>query len=441
MERDPPTAPAAPPSARRPALTAAAIFAVCLAVYHLNGRPQPEVDCVVAPYTAWSLVRHGSLDLSAYSELESFRGTELRPAPGGGWFAYRPPGAALAAVPFVAPLALFREQPLPGSAMLHLGKLIAASYAAGTVVVFFFLCRRLAPPAAGPATLLLALGTSLWSVASQALWMHGPATFWVCCALFLLTAGPGGRRLAAGAGLALGLAVLTRPSTALFAAASGCCLLAQRRWRDAAGLVAGAAGPVALFCLFNAWFFGDPVAGGYAHDPWGRSTPLWIGLAGLLVAPSRGLLVYSPALLLAPAGLWALFRRGDGRPADGRWMVLAWAAAAGLTTAFYGRWWDWTGGWCYGPRFLCEALPIACLLFALAYAAIRPVWTRRAAAGLVALSILVHFVGVFGHGAHADWCERHPVIDGGRAFFALGDTEIEAHARCVFQTLGALPRR
>ncbi len=273
----------------RTALTAVGIFVVCLLIYHLNGRPQPEVDCVVAPYTAWSLVRHGSLDLSPYPDLITFRGGECRPTPGGGWVSARPPGIALAAVPFVAPFAIFSEQPPPGSFMLHLGKLAAASYAAGTVVVFFFLCRRLAPPAAWPAAVLLALGTSLWSVASQALWMHGPATFWVCCGLYLLAAWPNERPWLATvmAGLVLGLAVLTRPSAALFGAASGCCCLAERRWRDAAGLMLGAALPVGLFCLYNYWFFGAAVAGSYANDPWNRATPLWIGVSGLLFAVAR----------------------------------------------------------------------------------------------------------------------------------------------------------
>jgi hypothetical protein len=32
------------------------VFLAALALYHLNGSPQPEVDCIPAPYAAWSLV-------------------------------------------------------------------------------------------------------------------------------------------------------------------------------------------------------------------------------------------------------------------------------------------------------------------------------------------------------------------------------------------------
>jgi hypothetical protein len=422
---------------------AVGIFLACWTVYHVNGRPQPEVDCVAATYSAWSLVRGHGLDISLYPALDNYRGGEIRPAANGTWVSYRPPGSALAAIPFVAPLALFCERPPSATVMLHLGKLTAASFAAATVVVFFFLCCRLAPLAAWPATVLLALGTSLWSVASQALWMHAPATFWICFAMYLLTTDSEERgwRGALGAGVALGLAVLTRPSTAIFAAATGGCCLWQRRWRDSAGLILGGAVPLALLCLHGIWYFGDAVAGGYAHDPWDRATPLWLGVSGLLVAPSRGLLVYSPALLLALPGVIVLFRSDSDIPAAPRGMIAAWVLAAVVTVGFYGRWCDWKGGWCYGPRFLCELLPLFCLLFALGFARLRYVWQQRAALGLLALSIAVHFVGVVGHKAHADWYNRHGADDQGRCLFALRDTQIEAHARAVLQSVGVLPRQ
>jgi hypothetical protein len=166
--------------------TAAAVFLSCLVVYLANGRAHAEVDCVAAPYCAWSLIRHGSLDLRYYPDLGSHVGTSVRELPDGTRFSIRPPGSALAAVPVIAPLAMFRDQPVRASAMLQLGKLAAAICVAVSAAVFWLLCRNLAPPAAYPATILFALGTSLWSVASQALWMHGPATLWLSVALYFL---------------------------------------------------------------------------------------------------------------------------------------------------------------------------------------------------------------------------------------------------------------
>src|SRR5271165_4643379 len=90
---------------RRHVYDAVGVFLLCLAIYLVNGRPHPEVDCVAAPYVACSLVRHGSLDLTQFEDLARYRGTELHATPDGRWVSYRPIGSALAAIPFVGPFA------------------------------------------------------------------------------------------------------------------------------------------------------------------------------------------------------------------------------------------------------------------------------------------------------------------------------------------------
>jgi hypothetical protein len=413
---------------------AAGVFLFCLAVYLVNGRPHPEVDCVAAPYVAWSLVRHGSLDLTHCDDLAPYHGTELHATADGRWVSYRPIGSALAAVPFVAPFAAVSATPPRAMTMLQLGKLTAAAWVAASAVLFFLLSRRLVPSAAALATVLFAFGTCLWSVASQSLWMHGPATFWVCGALLLLLPPEGTPldcRRAALAALCLGLAVLTRPSSAFFPLATGALWLLQRRWRLLFALGVGGLGPLALHVALNFALYGNAVLGGYDASEWNRQPPLWLSLGGLLIAPSRGLFVYSPALLLAPLGLIAARRQP---------LLVAWAGAAAMTALFYARWDEWGGGWCFGPRFFCEALPILCLLFALAYETLLGAWRRRAAELLVALSVAVHLVGVFGYHGYAAWQERHSAHDHGRSLFALRDTQIEAHARAVLERAGQIVR-
>jgi hypothetical protein len=416
------------------------LFLGCLVIYHVNGRPHAGVDTFAAPYTAWSLLRHGSLDLSGYPELEYLRGSHVLPARDGSWISLRPLGSALATVPVIAPLALVMERPPNSTNMHHLGKLASALMVAGAVVLFFLLCRRLAPVAAWPATVLFGLGTTLCSVAAQAIWMHGPATFWLCLALYLLVPPPGTAitlRRSGWAGLALGMAVLTRPTTAFFALATGLTFLAQRRWRSLLGLALGSVFPLTLYLLPGFIYFGDPLLGGYAQDNWSGGTPWWLGSAGLLIAPSRGLLVYSPALLLLPLGLWTLWRPPTPATASTpRALLLAWFAAAAATLVFYGRWYDWRGGWCFGPRFLCETMPVCCLLFAFAFAALQSLWQRRLALALVALSVLVQLIGIHGHKAESAWCARHDLSDQGRSLFSLHDTQIETYAWAALDQLG-----
>jgi hypothetical protein len=426
----------APTNRRSLILASFCLFWGCLIVYHLNGRPHAGYDTVAAPYTAWAMIRHGSLDLHHYADLERFVGTAVYAMPDGQWVSFRPPGTPLAVVPFVAPLALFREEPLGITTMHHLGKLAAAIHLAAAAVLFYWMCRRLVPSAAWPATILFAFGTSLYSVASQAIWQHGPATFWLTLALYLLTdfTKEMGVRRGLLVGLMLGMAILNRPPTVFFLAATGFVFLCQRRWRGLGGLTLGSAVLLVLYAAFNYHFFGDPFRGGYASDNWEMPTPFWVGFGGLLIAPSRGLLVYSPALLLVPWGVWRLLS-GTARPEQTpRLLLLGWLGASVATLLLFAKWHDWPGGWCYGPRFLCETMPLCCLLFGYAYAALSARWLRGGAVALVTLSVYLHAVGIFGHSAETDWCERHAKPDQGRCLFELRDTQIEAYNLAMYQS-------
>jgi hypothetical protein len=419
------------PARRTDYRSAFIVFVACLALYHLNGRPIAEIDCVAAPYTAWSLVRHGSFDIQLYPDLCRHLGAFAIHLPDGTVLSRYPPGSALAAVPFVAPFAAFRETPPRAIDMLNLGKLAAAVYVAGAAVLFFLTCRRLAPSGALAATILFAAGTCLWSVASQALWMHGPATFWLCAALYCLIMHAEISRVfwSVIAGFALGLAVVTRPSTALFLAASAP-VLGTRRLAAAVGATLAALMPVGLFVVYNLHYFGRPIAGGYGDEAGLWHASFAEGLTGLLVAPSRGLLVYTPALLLLPWGV-RLLGRSEALPTPGhRDVILSWSVAALATVCLYAKWHCWSGGWCFGPRFLCETMPVFCLVFALAYEQMAAGEARRVAQTLVARSVLIHALGVFGN--DPAWKARH---ERPRSLFALHDTQIEAHARRALHKL------
>jgi hypothetical protein len=411
-----------------------ALFIAVMAAAFANGRPHAEVDCVAASYTAWSVARAGSFDVGRYPELRPFDQYHVRAVAGNRWVSIRPPGNVLTALPIAVPFALVHAQPPGPLGMLQLGKAVGAACVAGAACLFFLVCRRLTPIAAWPATILFAFGTCLFSVASQALWMHGPAAFWLCVALYLLTSERAAAPQLIAAGCALGLAVLSRPSTSFFALGTVVAMLFDRRAPRAAWLCLGGVPAAALLCYYNFHYFGNLAVGGYREVNWASAPPIWLGFGGLLVAPSRGVLVYSPALVLAGYGLVCVCRRRDDRTGPVRPLVLAWTVAAVATVLFYARWWDWRGGWCYGPRYLCETMPVACLLFGVACQALRARWARALAVALVVASVAIHFVGVHGHGAYVQWHLRHERNDEGRCLFGLADTQIEAHARsCVYE--------
>jgi hypothetical protein len=334
-----------------------------------------------------------------------------------------PPGSTLAAIPFVAPLAFFQADPLSKhSRMRRLGKLVASIYVAASIALLWAIIRRLAPSAAIPATLLAGAGTMLWSTASQGYWAHGPATFFLVLALFVLLRNRSDLSLTtvAFAGVCLGMAILTRPTTGLFAAASILGLLVSRRWRESVVLIVAVSAVGGLLVVYNQHYFGSFLSGGYFGEANAWSTPLHVGLSGLLVAPSRGLFVYVPAFILLPFGV---ARLGAGRTGsvDEKSMIGAWLFATAATVVVYANWHVWWGGWSFGPRFLIEAIPVWVLVFAFAFQNMGDRWGNRGlcvAWCLVLGSVAVQFIGVFGY--HADWMSSHGAAD----MFRLDDTQI-----------------
>lgn len=159
---------------------------------------------------------------------------------------------------------------------------------------------------------------------------------------------------ALGAGLGLSFAVLARPAAlALVPALLPLVWSGVRRpgriLGFGLGLLPGAAG----LGLYNAVRFGSPLESGLSPIET-FSTPLWVGIPGLLWSPGRGLLFFSPAVLVGLAGfplVWRAHRR----------LALTSALIVLGHLVLYGAWYGWDGGHAWGPRFLVPALPFLVL--------------------------------------------------------------------------------
>lgn len=157
----------------------------------------------------------------------------------------------------------------------------------------------------------------------------------------------------------------------------------------------------ALFGFLNWIRFGTPWSTGYESTVLGGSFfdhPPHLGLAGLLLAPGRGLLWMAPAVVLAPIGFRAALRNDERL---WPWVLGLLALAVLGPMAFSGA---WHGAWTYGPRYALPLLPFAWLGFALAFetAAVRS-WTRRAAFALCAFGLLVAVpAALVDHTTHQD---------------------------------------
>jgi len=424
----------------------AMVALVTLAVYLANADEIGTIDALPAPYMAWSMAREANFDLDEFvPALRKFCGpVELTRyvivyAPHSDrWISKFPPGSGIMAAPFYAVISLAVDDVPKRSRMLRAGKLVAAFYCALATGLFFAIATRLFPRARVPSTVLFAFGTTLWSSASQALWTHGPAVFWVTLAFFFLLALEG-RDLKRGllAGFALSMAVLCRPTVVVLAVPVALCVAASREKRIFGGLCLGGLAPMALLAAYNWRYTGSLLSGGYGQQAAMWDTPLWIGVLGLTVSPSRGLLWYTPAVVVSAFGALVLARRAALSP-QARRVLAGGLVGSAFTILLYGRYTYWSGGWDFGSRYVAEIVPVVCLLFGLGYSCMHSRWARRGAVALVALSVGIHMLGVFVE--DEGWYRRHYwAAEHDLDMFQPHDSQLVSAVRLVFSRLSGGP--
>ena len=331
------------------------------------------------------------------------------------------PGAGLCALPVSAVLHVATGDLGKNLKTLWYGaKFVAAvMVAASGALIFLTACSFVGWGKALAVALAYGLGTCVWSTSSQALWQHGPNEFFLALGTLLLVRIDRGKRNAALCGLAYACAVACRPTSVIVVFAVGVYLvIAQRRF--VLPYVLGTLPVALLLAGHNAYYFGSPftfgqgLAGGDiayhktgSYDLWRLpiiSADFWQAMAGLLVSPSRGLLVYSPIMIFAFWGLVAVWRRQEY--AAFRPLTVALAGLLGIAFC----WFDWWGGWAYGYRPIVDTMPIfALLLIPVADAVFRRRWLVGVAATLLVWSIFVQVLGAWAYSL-AGWNARYTVV-------------------------------
>jgi hypothetical protein len=415
---------------------AAAIVGVLLLVYNANGREIGSYDSQPTKFAARELLLRGTLTLShvvgatpAYSERMAFvlaRDGRYRSA-------YSPvPAIAAAAIsyPLVRLHLLDLKSPLAPNRIAVIGASVLTALAVG---LLFLTARQRTPRRTAILLALgLGLGTGLWSAVSRTLWQHETAIFGLAIAMaaFASTDARLNLRQAAWTGIGLALAGTARPQLAPMIAVILAGVWARAPGRAATAATAIVGGTAAILMFMNWRWFGAPLGAvsalGNANDVI-HSTRGWIdwrfeGLAGLLVSPSRGLLVYSPIVAVAFAGFVDAARAPWGSP-------LRWCAAAAIAQfLLYGSYSVWWAGHTYGPRYLLDVLPILVPLAAAAMARIhmRPIAVAAGTAAL-AWSIALAGTGAFFY-PHDRWNSEPVDVD--RDHARLWDWSDPQFVRC-----------
>jgi hypothetical protein len=274
-------------------------------------------------------------------------------------------------------------------------KNIAAVYGALAVLLFFWLIysRLTSVPIALATTLIFALGTSMWSTATRALWQHGPLVLMLIAAMVLLVRGRQRPALMQYASIPLAFAFITRPTAAIPIAVLSVYVLIYHRECFIRFALYGIA--VAIpWIAYNLHEFGSVLPEYYRPRRLVKSSTMGEAMIGNLVSPARGLFVYSPVLLLSFTGFALALRDRAERPLAislGIIIILHW-----LSVSRFPHWW---AGHSYGPRFMTDIVPFLAYFVAFNFEALRKLegfelWASRSCiAVLAAASIVFHAAG------------------------------------------------
>ena len=388
----------------------------CFLVYNANLRQIGSGDTLPARYLPLILWHDGTLALDANARLVAHGHSTItdgkRPADADGQVNYFEPWAYwlvrtrqnqhASLYPVVTPLLVAPlylpavrwldahgwEQPHIDRVAELMEKVSASFLASVASVLMFLVLRRDGTRWSLPLALAFAFGTNTWMISSQALWQHGTGELLIALALLLVVA-PASRVRTALLGAVCVLMAANRPPDALVAGAMALFTVWSRR-RNALWLLVGGALPLVALLYYNLNFIGH-VAGGYAlakphNDNFFQLD--WSGVPGLLVSPTRGLLVFSPFLVFVPVGLIQRLRAPGSK---GLAVALGFAVVAQVLLYSQA---DWRAGVSWGPRWLTDLLPILVWMLAPAPLVLRP-RARGLLILLMAASVGVQTIGAF----------------------------------------------
>ena len=365
---------------------AVAVFAVTALVHGFSTVSNAGGDSYWSTFTARSLMVDHNLELSEYGDVITPTSPNLIHVHRGGRdeiYNFFPYGTSIMAMPLMVVAdgwfhlhgtnidRYLHENPIP-KGLEHFTASVFTGLAAAMLFVLGVLvlgARRWFVALA--AALVFAFGTAAWSSASRALWMHGPTMFLIATALCLAVAARENPRWLWALGPVVAMSYVVRPTNAVVVVAFTALVIWQWR-RHILRYLAGAAVVAVAFAGLNLHSFGSLLPAYYQANRLFKDADLPTALGGNLVSPARGLLVYSPVLLLAIAGVVLQLRRRALRPLDvasvaavlGQWFVIS---------AYY-QWW---GGWTYGPRLFSDAIPFLVYLSLPALDALFVVPARR----------------------------------------------------------------
>ncbi|OGP52173.1 MAG: hypothetical protein A2Y79_12845 [Deltaproteobacteria bacterium RBG_13_43_22] len=234
-----------------------------------------------------------------------------------------------------------------------------------------------------------AFGTTQITISAAALWQHGPAVLLICVGIFFLVRGQqGDPRFFPLAALPLAFLPVMRTQTVLFYLA-GLASVALLQPKMILRFFLWSLPGISLTLWVNLGLY-HSLLGGYGYQASGNdfATPLLEGVMGSLFSPNRGLLVFSPFLILGIIGGGILWVKRSV-------IAISFGLAAVLFFLVHAKYGHWHGGYCVAPRFASEVVPILVFFSIYWFVEFKKPWTRLVGWTLTFISIAITLPGFF----------------------------------------------
>ncbi|MGG6296933.1 hypothetical protein ACQ4M4_21265 [Leptolyngbya sp. AN02str] len=457
------------------------ILVVCSLVYGLNGKAIGAHETLPNAIAALNWLETGALHFDALRDSYLYSASGSTPAflveaPNGHLTSAYPIGTAIISFPIYLVLwgglhlwellqflvtdsvesRLNLLDPAARPLIDAFEKTAAIAIGALSVMLFYLAARlKFSPSVSLLSTFIFAFCTNTWMTGSQGLWPQGAANLVVLALILSLlkanvTVKGRRKRLLVVVGILAGLLPGILPSSTGYAVAAIAYAILAFRW-EALCVLLGL--PSLLLALgWNSYFFGwsmEAVWLGAAAQEAGQFA--WPGLesfltafVGLIISPSRGLLMFSPIVWLAIPGACLAYQRRARRD-ELLLTLMGGAALLRLLQLCLSS--DWTAGWSYGPRLVADTMPILGLLVPYTVQFGVEHWfrfnrrtQRSLSVGLsvlIVLSVFPQLVGAFG----ANNWNGIPVYDAARVW-QWRDTQVGRHARRVYYEMTqAIPNK
>lgn len=283
---------------------------------------------------------------------------------------------------------------------VFLAKLSASVIASLSGVLFYLTMLKMTASQrfALLSALCYSLATSTWTISAQGLWDHTSGQFFNAAALFCVISARDDKRYLIPCGAACALAVTSRWNNLIpVLAISAYILFAYRKeaWKFLLFPLV-----ISIWHLsLNLAHFGSIVGGAEVllkqtsvrqgiFGGWSGS--FTEGLAGVLISPSRGLIIFSPWLIFCFAGIIQVWRRNE----DHLFKYIS--VGILFTILFFSKYTIWWGGLCYGPRFFVDIMPFMCIyIYFLRDQIIKMRSVRSLLVLFVVLSLVTQIIGAF----------------------------------------------